>query len=574
MINSIPKIESKYIDAFGNVTGKQIEPNAYWLPAQNSSPTKSDNNKEKDIKTSLPKIQILTPEEARKTNNATLIGLSIAGSTILVAAGIFFILKGGPKGISKGFQNFKNYLEEKVQRAKLNNMSDTPLNRAYIFMIRKLDIARQRSEAINNFVAIKDASFKKLMYCTDFTRGLHKKITNIFEKWGLQAVKSTYNSTLGAMNNARDMAAGISMKSFSRNTGEIVEINGVKKTKLQWLDHALHMDDDLSKIYETHFGTEIRNSRYFRIRKSAKELEETFKDLKAFWSEDLVKSFMVEDVILKEKLDIQKLVHSHRKEFSYSLSDLGRDSEDLIIKMTKAINYKDINKINMLRTLRQNVIQYSKGETVNPELQAKIIKGADAFRSEIMKAVKNKTMSKDVSDQLLDNLTKFRNLMNNFKQGKVEDILEIYKKILPPSEYSTVEKFYRESVNSLDKSIQIETEDFINKVRDLALGSAPTDILSVLGGIATLGYYLGKSDNKEERTSISLKYGIPALAGIGVSIYSNAKLFAGTKSLLFGGISTWIFNRLGSYADNKLKEHRIAQNPAKSTETEKQKKIA
>ena len=57
-------------------------------------------------------------------------------------------------------------------------------------------------------------------------------------------------------------------------------------------------------------------------------------------------------------------------------------------------------------------------------------------------------------------------------------------------------------VKNLDKSIKIETDDFISKVRDLALGSAPTDVLTILGGLGTLGYYLGKSKDSDERVSI------------------------------------------------------------------------
>lgn len=149
--------------------------------------------------------------------------------------------------------------------------------------------------------------------------------------------------------------------------------------------------------------------------------------------------------------------------------------------------------------------------------------------------------------------------LSEFKQGKVEDILSLYKHLLSPDDYYRVEKSYKNSIKSLDKSINIETEEFISKVRDLTTGGAPTDILTVLGSFATLSYQLGKSDNNDERASISLKYGIPALAGIGVSLYCNAKLFAGTKSMLVASISGLIVNQIGSWADKMLKKHKAAK---------------
>ena len=501
MINTVSQ-NYKKDNPFDLVSKRPQQSDSYWLQSQNTiqNPDIVEIINKEEKKLSIPKIQILTPEEARKTNNAKLIGLSIAGAVVLTAAGIFFVLKGGPKGISKGFKKLQNHLEYKVQQSKLNNMSDTPLNRFYVYMIGKLDKFQHRSEAINNYTSLKDSAFKKIMYLSKPSRYLHQVTTRLFEKIGRQAVVNAYKESEKSFNLARDMAAGTSMKAFSRKAGEIVEINGVKKTRIQWLEHLLKMDDDLAKSYEKYFGAEPRSSRYLRIKKSAKELEEHFKDLKTFWSADLVKSFMAEDAIGAEKTAIQKLVRGHRKDISYSLKDFHTDTDKMIIQMTHSISHNDIAKINMLRNIRQSI-------------------------------------------------------------------------------YKTVEKFYREGVKNLDKSIKIETDDFISKVRDLALGSAPTDVLTILGGLGTLGYYLGKSKDSDERVSISLKYGFPAIAGLGVSLYGNAKLYAGTKAMALGIGSSIIIGKIGNFLDKKLKEYQqskrgLPPNTETLAKTKKDNKVA
>ncbi len=43
---------------------------------------------------------------------------------------------------------------------------------------------------------------------------------------------------------------------------------------------------------------------------------------------------------------------------------------------------------------------------------------------------------------------------------------------------------------------------------------------------------------------------------IGVSLYCNAKLFAGTKGLLIGTLASAILNRIGVAADDMLKHRR------------------
>ena len=113
MINSIPKIESNSINTFGQVTNKKL-PSDYWL-AHNK------NKKEAEYQLLAEKIKIMTPEEARKTNNLKIIGLSVAGVTVLTAAGIFFVLKGGPKGLSKNFRKIQKNFQKKIHNNKLKN---------------------------------------------------------------------------------------------------------------------------------------------------------------------------------------------------------------------------------------------------------------------------------------------------------------------------------------------------------------------------------------------------------------------------------------------------------------------
>ena len=154
--NSIPTIESGRINPFGVVTKRNL-PSDYWL--------KEKKNNSNQIQNTNLGIQFITPEEARKTHNYKALGLSIAGATILTAAGLFFILKGGPKGLTKNFQKLRDLLETKLQNSKLDNMDKNPkINRAYVYLIRKIDGALRKFEVVNNFTTVKDVLFEKLMY--------------------------------------------------------------------------------------------------------------------------------------------------------------------------------------------------------------------------------------------------------------------------------------------------------------------------------------------------------------------------------------------------------------------------
>ncbi len=561
MINSIPTIESKYNNTFGEFTNKKL-PSDYWLPADVD---KSEKRRDKN------KIIIMTPDEARSTNNARLIGLSIAGATVLTAAGLFFILKGGPKGLSRNFQKFRDALERKVQNSKLNNTSHKGLNKVYIFMIRKLDVAQQKFEAVNNFTTLKDLLFKKIMYNdfglkplkitgkTNYGQKIHDGITRIFEKLGRQSVLNSYNKTAGKIAERKLLCSSAAKNILSGNTYDIIEINGLRQSKAQWLSQLNDMNAALDNTFDKHFNKNALTFRYLKIKKAAESLKINFDSLKVFLSKDLLSTFMAENVIAKEKASMQKIVKGYRKNLSYSIADLAHDADDKIIKMTQAISYKDIEKIQMLRHLRQDFKALGKSGIGDKDLKFKILNSIESFRKEILDSIRGKSIDENVAKGLLAGVDDLKMSVTQFKQGQVEDILDIYRKILNPAEYELVEKAYKNEIKALDKSIHIETEEFVSKIRDLTTGGAPTDILTILGSLATLGYYLGKSDNNEERVSISLKYGIPAIAGIGVTLFCNAKLYAGTKSLLIGSISTVIVNKIGSWADNLLKKYRTSK---------------
>ncbi len=559
MINSIPTIDNKNNKPFGNVTIKH-NPSDYWL-CQNyviqDTYTNKEQNKDKY------KIKIVTPDEARKSNNFKVLGMSIAGATVLTAAVLFLLLKGGPKGLSKNFQRLRDYLDRKVQKLKLNNVGHENLIKSYTFIIKSLDKAQQKFEAVNNFATVKDVSFKFLMSTTAIGAKIHNSITRMFEKIGRQAVINSYSRTAGSVAEAKAIRLNLGRNLLSKDSYKIIEINGVRQTKAQWVSQLDKMNDDLVGAYDTYFGRNVLTSRYLRIKKALSGLNDKFDSLKAFWSKDLVNSFMAENVISKEKLALQNNVRGFRKEISYSIVDLAKVLDEKIIKMSRAISYKDVDKIDKLRAVRHDIKTLVKtintkgvNDTSALQLKAKVIEGIDSLKNSVSDSVKNKTMDEKVANDLLDGILDLKNSFVNYKQGKVEDMLDIYKKLLSDEDYKILEKSYKNSVKSLDKSINIETEEFVSKVRDLALGGAPTDILTILGSLATLGYNLGKSEDNEQRVSISLKYGIPTIAGIGVSLYCNAKLYAGSKSLLVGGISTIILNKIGVWADDLLKTFR------------------
>ncbi len=552
MTNSISKVESSKVEAFENIQ-LQKSSNVYWLPSDKK------DSKDEYVSTNPNKI-IITPDEARKTNNVRTIGLSIASATVITAAGIFFLLKGGPKGLSKNFAKLRQNIERLILESNINTGS-TP-NKWLLYLSKGIEKVSKHFEAVNNFTSFKDMLFTRIMNTTRITGKIHEKITRLFEKIGRRAVVNSYKNTSGRMVETNILSESIIKKLMSGNTYEIIEIDGVRLTKAQWLTKAQNLNKDIVDSYNRHFSEKPLNGRYHKMKKMVEELYEQFKDMKIFASVDALKKFLAESTIAEQKALLHKGVISNRGELSYTLADLASGSNTLILDMVKTLGFKDSKNIKKLADIRGQIYKYANNPTSNPQLKQKITNDILSFRQEIEACLNNKSITNEQAAIMFKKIEELQSGFANFEEGKIQQLLTIYKKILPQSEYEKIAEAYGDTVKSLDKSIAIETEDFLSKLRDLKLGSAPTDILTILGSFAVLGYNLGKSKDNDQRQSIALKYGIPALAGIGVSLFCNAKLYAGSKSLMFGGVSTWLLNRIGEWSDSKLKEYKAQKSKA------------
>jgi hypothetical protein len=546
MTNSIQKIGLNRIEAFENMRINNNS-NGYWLLAD-----KNFSQQEYDLANSYKVI--MQPDEARKTKNIKIIGLSIAAATILTAAGIFFVLKGGPNGLSKGFAQLRQNIERMMLESNMNTGA-TP-NKWLLYLSKAAEKISKHLEAVNNFTSFKDMLFTRLMNYTKLTGKIHDKISHGFERIGRKAVVSAYNGTKEKLTEANILSELLLKQLGNDSTYEIIEIGGVKMTKVQWLTKAQSLNDEIMNAFNANFDGKALSIRYFKMKSMVEKLYEQFRDMKIFLSLDSFKKFLAESTIAEQKLSLQKEVISSRRELSYTLKDMASASNSIILDIAKILGFKDFKNLKNLGEIRGKIYRYAQNPKENPLLKQKIVDDISLFRQEIDKCLQNKSITNEQAVELYKKINQLEIEYGSYKEGSIQQLLNIYKKLLPQNDYEKAVETYSGVVKSLDKSIKIENEDFMSKLRDLRLGSAPTDILTILGSFAVLGYNLNKSEDNAQKQSIALKYGFPALAGIGVSLYCNAKLYAGSKSLMFGAISTWLLNRIGEYSDNKLQAYK------------------
>ncbi len=225
-------------------------------------------------------------------------------------------------------------------------------------MIRHLDKVVKKVQLLIILLLLRICYSAKLCFVTPYTGKIHDGITRMFEKIGRQVVVNSYKAVGKASTTRKRSVSEIASKILLNEPNENLTINGVTKTKVQWLNYLTAMNHDIDATYLQNFGQSSLNARYMRMKKAAQNVRDYFNKMKNFISGDLLNKFMADSELAKERVFLQKRVKMHRNKLSYSVEDLGVDSENKIIEMTKSIGHKDIKQINMLRNVRRSIGEF------------------------------------------------------------------------------------------------------------------------------------------------------------------------------------------------------------------------
>ena len=273
-------------------------------------------------------------------------------------------------------------------------------------------------------------------------------------------------------------------------------------------------------------------------------------------------TFIAEDYMLPAKMKLANETGLLRQAITHDINDNYKATLKALDNIQKFVNPSDMSTNEILNTLRNNLNKYKKlsgnqeaaqRNALNSEISSNLKKLASNFREVSSQYHYNPEAVQAISKYV----DEVENIISKSSKGELQEILTAYKKLLPRNEYLKLKSEVQSAIKSLDKSIEKETVEYVDKARDLRLGSAPTDVMSIIGAVGAVGYYLTKADNKDDRYSVSLKYGIPAIGAIATSLYCTARLVAGGKAMALGLLSGWLMNKIGTSADDARKKYTL-----------------
>ncbi len=500
------------------------------------------------------------------------LGLIITSSALLAAAGIFAITKGLPKHTSRWMQKWGQRLEEKINNRKVTGKSG-PITSFYNYLFEKVTSFSDKSRGINNLGSLKDLLFTKLMSKNKFTQRIHQKITFVFERLARKSVLKSY----GKANSKFDKLFGVyssANKTILRTDPErLVMVNGVTRKVSEWVDELFVKQKNIKDILNNGFGKKAFQSRYLRMKKANVDLEEKvwtqmFSNLKDVKNNKTYSTFIAEDLLAGEKIAIAKDVNMFRRQITNSVMDNYFDSKQVVENIASFINPADKESLELIKLLRSKLATYKKlsgpnDKYLREQINEEVIKELKYIFKTISAGAKKYDYDEKKVKSVIDYVESLCSPLRKSSEWEIQELLAIYRELLPSSEYKKLLNKTNQALRRFDKAIKNENDLFFDKLRDLKLGSGPTDVLSILGSVGGVGLGLTMADNKDERISALLRYGIPVVGTVATSVALTVSLVAGFKSMLIGALSGMLIGDIGTRLDKYRKQFNKQQEDIK-----------
>ena len=493
----------------------------------------------------------ISPEvkQNKRRKNAVIIGG--VGLTLASYGAIFY-----RKNIINFAHNFakKTFLKVKEQRQNGLHLWDA----ISVNIARNIDRAMNSTQMFVNFSAMKDSLSNKIARTLKMGK-LCDKMSETWEKLAKKAVKANYNSCEKSFNKTQKQIFEIIKEARAKeDLGRIVKINGENYTVGQ-LIHLIEKNIVESKqIYNKNFSIEAFEKRNSILKDHLKGINEKFYE--TYTSFDYYKKqeftrFTVEEWLAPIKLTYQKDLAIPKTIISNNIDDKFLNSFQLLKNLDRLITTRDTKSRSMLKEIFSKLGEYRKLSGAKEKISRQELN--KDIESRINLLLENISKNPQYEENVVKNMEaisqELKFVINSEQKGKLQESLTYLKAILPKEQYRKIKKQVYETTDQLNNVTKGEGDLYFDKLRDIVLGSAFSDIVfGMITPFATMGTILALEDTKEDRISTTLRLGIPLIGGIATSTAFLFMLASGGKALVMSSLIGGGLNILGTFADEKL----------------------
>ena len=378
---------------------------------------------------------------------------------------------------------------------------------------------------------------------------LSVEINNVFKGIVLKTQRNTYNE------------AEYATIKFVNVVDKIA-----KDTKNKELEQ---LASDIRKKYSPTFGTDAHYGRSEKFWESIKLLHGRVWNtlLQTRKNKDIskYKSYITLDLTAPKRMGIKKELLEAKKYITNGIEDNYKALKNELKRIKINVKTKDEKAVDYVQKLSKDFEIYRKlNGTKEAVERAEVAKRAEKVMEEMLVYMERNQNISDIEEAVKN----IRNILNPefSKKGKAQEIVTIVKNQFGKnsSEYLSVTQNLENFSKKLDKAINTEMDAY-EKMSELRVGSAPTDILGIFVPIGIATWLVTNAKTKDERVSKTLTQGIPILGGIATTYYGTTRMFTGPKNIAMGLGTAYALNIIGTQMDNWYKSYCEKQSLFKAT---------
>lgn len=492
--------------------------------------------------------------------NASKLGIRIAEIALLSSFIVLVALKGAPKKWHSKLDQVNKNLVDSSSKLK-NKFLSLNIN-------QKLQNLTSSAKAIFNLAPLKDVLISRALDKSPALKKVGNYLTDLFEKISVKTSKRSYTKTMGHLDTLFANFAQANKK-LPKEEAKLIEEKIAKIRNLYSESFSETARNERLTSVKSHFDGYNDNGE-FNPKESLKQRvwADTYEDLNKFFKNNTYLTFISEELAAKEKMRVYNEVFAKKIQISNSLQDICNATYKLFMHLDTFVEPSEIETRQLFKKVINTLKKYEKaaadksmsGEQkrvilMNSKIPVYLQQIDEIFRTSKKYDIKTKQMASENIKQLVQ-------IYQTNQRGEIQDIIGIYKRNLSRNDNKLTEKDYEslkkqsaKAINSFNNSTTIETDKLFDKIRDLKIGSAPKDTLGVLASVGIVGLQLQHADNKDERVSVTIKYGIPTVGAVLIALYCTVGLISAGPSLLIGVASGLALNRVGEVADDLRKKY-------------------
>lgn len=527
-------------------------------------------------------VSINTGKEGKSKKKKILFGSTIASTVLTVGVASLLLVK-GPHGSYLGnkISKFNTKLAQDLHEAGQSNAKDIPTKIAY-HTKKKIKKLLDLLQASSNFTAFKDYGSNKLLHTNKVTGAFADKSTAAFKEVVDGTLGKSYSGVQLKIKDLTSLLQECDIKTLKSLDPVSLSQNITIKDKTmklsEWIDILESQTKRLETSFERNFSLGARKMRDKKRMRLLSDLPEKihkrfFKNQKSLFNIKNYKTYATEDLSLSAREELRRDIVHARKEVTNNISSITQQVKSSLDTFYSVVKPSDNLTRDSVQKLKKQLLEFKNCSGANEAKARSAVSDEIALTiNEILKGLTSNSLynasEQKVMQQLLDEVKVSVLSTGSSSKGALEEIMTVLKglnsatlektgkKVLSDAEFSNFTKLSEKISKGLKNATDLEAGEYFIKQAELKVGSAPTDVMSVLFPVGVGAYSIAKADDKDERISATLTTCIPLVGTFATFVYGTVKMFSGAKNLIFSGVSGLALGALGNYCDKLYKKYK------------------